>query len=71
MNETVKSADRWSGPAAARPPLLRFWYRESPRPFKPEFFYGPVAGGSKVMRNDPPLTVSGMKSPTSPERRLS
>jgi serine/threonine-protein kinase len=71
VNDTDKSVRRWSGPAAARPPVLRFWYRESPRPLEPEFFYGPLAGGSKVSRSDPPMTISGMRSvELDPEGRL-
>jgi serine/threonine-protein kinase len=71
VNRNVKSIDRWSGQAPARPPVLRFWYRESPRPLEPEFFYGPLAGGSKVWRTDPPVTISGMKSvELDPEGRL-
>jgi serine/threonine-protein kinase len=56
------SHERWSSLAVTRPPLLRFWYRESPRPLAPESFFGPISGGGKVTRLDPPPHISGMKT---------
>jgi serine/threonine-protein kinase len=57
-----QSMERWRGAAAERPPLLRFWYRESPRPLEAEGFFGPVSGGGKVTLSDPPSLVSRMKT---------
>jgi serine/threonine-protein kinase len=71
VNDNHKSADRWSGLAAVRPPLLRFWYRESPRPLEPDHFFGDVSGGGKVTRGDPPALISAMKAvELDPEGRL-
>jgi Protein kinase domain len=60
VNTNDPSKDRWRDVAAARPPLLRFWYRESPRPLEAESFFGPVSG--KVTLDDPPPRLSQMKT---------
>jgi serine/threonine-protein kinase len=62
VDATDQSRDRWRGAAATRPPLLRFWYRESPRPLELEGFFGPFAGGGKVTLEDPPQRISHMKT---------
>jgi len=52
---TVAAAARWKNPAAGQPPLIEFWYRESPRDMI-----------AMLMRDigmdyyDPPLEISGM-----------
>jgi len=58
VGEKDKSKDRWRATAVTRPPLLHFWYRESPRPLEPEMFFG----GGRVTRSDPPETLSNMRS---------
>jgi serine/threonine-protein kinase len=54
--QTDSSRDRWSGLATGRPPVLQFYYRQSPRPLVPASLSGQVSW------NDPPLLVSGMVS---------
>jgi predicted Ser/Thr protein kinase len=50
----------------ARPPVIAFWYRESPRPLEPDAF-----GGGAVNPSDPPPIVSGMAAVTlDPQGRL-
>ena len=53
-----KSPGRWKQRLGSRqPPVVTFWYRESPRPLEPEAF-----GGGTVDPGDPPPIVSGMVS---------
>jgi serine/threonine-protein kinase len=49
------AAARWRNPAAGQPPVIQFWYRESPRPMA-------ANGGFNTFLHytDPPLDVSGM-----------
>jgi serine/threonine-protein kinase len=49
-----QSPSRWDGLGTGEPPVLQFWYRQSPRPM-----FALRAGG-RVSRNDPPLQLSGM-----------
>jgi len=50
-----RSANRWEHRLGdARPSLIQFWYRQSPRPLAPDAFSGTVSD------SDPPQTVSGM-----------
>lgn len=43
----------WGGLATGQPPVLRFWYRQSPRPIVTPWMHG-------VVWNTPPRDVSGM-----------
>ena len=46
---------RWQNPAAGHPPLIHFWYRQSPAPM------AAVRGFNvSIAFNDPPMEVSGM-----------
>ena len=57
---------RWKAPAAGQPPLVAFWYRESPRPM-------PAVRGFNVAAsyNDPPFEMSGMvRLRTDPDGKL-
>ncbi len=47
---------RWSNPVAGTPPLIQFWYRESPRSMTAERGFS-----TAVTEGDPPLEISGMK----------
>jgi serine/threonine-protein kinase len=58
IEEHDQSATRWRRLAAAQPPALSFWYRQSPRPL------APLGGGNIVSRSNPPNTRSGMISLT-------
>jgi serine/threonine-protein kinase len=50
-----EAAARWKNPAAGQPPLVAFWYRESPRPM------AAVRGLNVVVGyGDPPFEMSGM-----------
>jgi protein kinase-like protein len=49
---------RWAELPTGRPPVVRYWYRTSPRTLYP---YDPT---SSVETNDPPLAINGMTSVT-------
>ena len=49
------AAARWRNPAAGQPPLIHFWYRESPRPMTARFSFNTI-----IDYTDPPLDVSEM-----------
>jgi serine/threonine-protein kinase len=46
--------------AAPGPSVLRFWYRESPRPFEAWRFLPHYGNVSRVTADDPPHTLAGM-----------
>jgi hypothetical protein len=58
IDEHDRSVARWRALAAAQPPALLFWYRQSPRRLSP------IGGASIVTRLNPPATRSGMVSLT-------
>jgi hypothetical protein len=58
IDEHDRSSDRWRALAAAQPPALLFWYRQSPRPLTP------IGGTNLVTPLNPPNTRSGMLSLT-------
>src|SRR6185503_11804981 len=58
IDEHDRSATRWRALAAAQPPGLLFWYRQSPRRLVP------LGGANIVTRLNPPATRSGMLSLT-------
>jgi serine/threonine-protein kinase len=49
-----RSPGRWDGLSTGDPPVLFFWYRQSPRPLYP------MAPSGRVSWGDPPQLVSGM-----------
>jgi serine/threonine-protein kinase len=51
----AETAARWNNPAAGQPPIVHFWYRESPRALQATRQYNVV-----VHYDDPPPEVSGM-----------
>lgn len=61
-----EAAARWRNPAAGQPPLIQFWYRESPRPMAAAYQFSAV-----VDYNDPPFEHSGMlRLETDPDGKL-
>ena len=58
LREKDKSPSRWDALATGNPPVLQFWYRESPRPLVSLLPNGKVHGGK------PGLEVSGMAGAT-------
>jgi serine/threonine-protein kinase len=57
---------RWRNPSAGQPPLVQFWYRESPQPLSAERQFHNV-----VDYDDPPFTQSGMlRLATDPDGKL-
>lgn len=57
------SATRWQHVASVRPPMVRFWYRSSPRALAPRNFFGSSPGGGmQVSESDPAMTDAGMTS---------
>jgi serine/threonine-protein kinase len=61
MRAADPAARSWEGAILMRPPLVRFWYRDSPRLLEPISFFGRPGGGA-VSWFDPPSDVSGMKA---------
>jgi hypothetical protein len=60
------AAARWRNPAAGIPPIIYFWYRESPRPMTARLELNTNLGFG-----DPPLDVSGMaRVSTDPQGKL-
>jgi serine/threonine-protein kinase len=62
----TEAAARWRNPSAGQPPLVQFWYRESPQPLSAERqFHTPVD------YDDPPFEQSGMlRLQTDPDGKL-
>jgi serine/threonine protein kinase len=56
VSENNRSADRWRDVYSGVPPLLTFWYRESPRPFEVNTFELTAL----AVPDDPPNSQSGM-----------
>jgi serine/threonine-protein kinase len=52
--ERDRSPRRWDSLSTGEPPLVEFWYRQSPRPLSPASVTGRVAW------NDPPIQLAGM-----------
>jgi predicted Ser/Thr protein kinase len=62
----AEAAARWRSPAAGMPPMIQFWYRESPGFLVPQRSFSVAAS-----ENDPPLEISGMTSlRTDPDGKL-
>ena len=53
LDKRDRSANRWQQLADGQPAVIKFWYRQSPKPLVP-------LSGDIVLVNDPPLDVSGM-----------
>ena len=51
----AEAAARWKNPAVGEPPLIHFWYRESPVYMTPQYYTS-----TAVAEEDPPLAISGM-----------
>jgi len=58
VDENDRSGARWRALAAAQPPALLFWHRQSPRRMVP------IGGANIVSQLNPPNTRSGMRSVT-------
>ena len=57
---------RWRNPSAGQPPLVQFWYRESPQPLSAERQFH-----TEVDYDDPPFAQSGMlRLVTDPDGKL-
>jgi predicted Ser/Thr protein kinase len=66
VERTDLSPARWARLSTGEPPPILFWYRQSPRPLRPEAF-----GLGMVTPADPPPTVTGMVSVSlDPQGRL-
>src|ERR1017187_7613844 len=62
----AEAAARWRNPAAGQPPLVHFWYRESPQPMAARYQFSAV-----VDYGDPPFERSGMlRLETDPDGKL-
>ena len=64
VSENDNSPSRWDRLKTGRPPVIQFWYRQSPR------YLGPYSGW-QVTATDPPIEVSDMAGVTlDPQGRL-
>lgn len=60
VEKNDKPHPNWDVVLAARPSLLRFWYRQSPDDMAAEGFRDQLLNPGIVTRDDPPATLSGM-----------
>ena len=51
---------QWDRVFSERPPVLRYWYRQSPREMSPVGFWGMSYTPKVVTSSDPPTIISGM-----------
>ncbi len=66
QRDRTAAVARWSNPATGLPPLIYFWYRQSPAFMTPQLGFATSAS-----ENDPPLQMSGMISMrTDPDGKL-
>ena len=60
VEKNDKPHPRWDDVLGARPPVLGFWYRQSPRSLVASDINGFMLIAGQVDENDPPHTLSGM-----------
>ena len=60
LEKNDKPRPLWDRILSERPPLLVYWYRQSPRAMAPVTFTGPALTPGLVTFNDPPQVFSGM-----------
>ncbi len=51
---------QWDRVLSEQPPVLRYWFRQSPRELSPDGFWSPSFTPGVVSFSDPPTVVSGM-----------
>ncbi len=51
---------QWDGVLSERPPVLRYWFRQSPREMSPDGFWNDSLTPNVVTFSDPPTILSGM-----------
>jgi len=60
LSKNGKPENGWSRVLAEDPPVLQFWYRESPLDMVPRGYASPALTPGAVTFSDPPRTFSGM-----------
>jgi predicted Ser/Thr protein kinase len=60
VEKNDKPRPNWDAVLAARPSLLRFWYRQSPDRMEADGFRDQLLNPGIVTRDDPPTVLSGM-----------
>ncbi len=60
VEKNDKPHPSWDAVLAARPSLLRYWYRQSPRDMLAQGFQDQLLNPGTIVRDDPPTVVSGM-----------
>jgi serine/threonine protein kinase len=60
VEKNDKPHPNWDAVLAARPSLLRFWYRQSPDDLSADGFTDQFLSPGVVTQSDPPATLSGM-----------
>src|ERR1700719_1431819 len=60
LGKKAKPGTAWTQTLQEKPPLLRFWYRQSPKEMAADGFTGMALTPGVVTFDDPPQTFSGM-----------
>jgi serine/threonine protein kinase len=58
--EKSRPSPQWDRTLSEQPPVIRYWYRQSPRELSPDLFWGLTYTPGVVSFSDPPATTSGM-----------
>jgi hypothetical protein len=58
--EHDRSPSRWSQLSTLEPPVVTYWYRQSPRYLSSSDYFSPGLAGGAVTFDEPPYTLSGM-----------
>ena len=60
LEKNTSQKMQWDSVLGERPPVLRYWYRQSPKDMSPDDFWYASYTPGVVTFNDPPTTFSGM-----------
>jgi serine/threonine-protein kinase len=60
VEKNDKPHPNWDAVLAARPSILRYWYRQSPQDMEADGFRDQLLNPGIITRDDPPTTLSGM-----------
>lgn len=71
LEKNISPLPQWDRVLFEQPPVLRYWFRQSPREMSPDGFWGHSFTPGVVTFSDPPTIVSGMINlQLDPEGRL-
>jgi len=60
LSKNPSQHPQWDRILSEHPPVLRYWFRQSPRELSPDGFWSPSFTPGVVTFSDPPTVVSGM-----------